>query len=163
MRLKSFQDMDCSLAQALEIVGERWTLLILRDAFFGIRRFDDFQGRLGIARNILSMRLARLVEEDILERRPLSTGGRRAEYHLTAKGKALQPVLVALTQWGDRWYPGVGGSRIEFVERDSGEPIPPVQVLAGNGRVLAPRDIGVRTPEDAARPHSGEEPTSGTA
>ena len=163
MKLKSFQDMDCSLAQALEIVGERWTLLILRDAFFGIHRFDDFQGRLGIARNILSMRLARLVEEGILERRPLSTGGRRAEYHLTAKGKALQPVLVALTQWGDRWYPGACGSRIEFVERDSGEPIPPVQVLAGDGRVLAPREIGVRAPGDEAGRPSGDEPTSGAA
>jgi DNA-binding HxlR family transcriptional regulator len=163
MKLKSFQDMDCSLAQALEIVGERWTLLILRDAFFGIQRFDDFQGRLGIARNILSMRLARLVEQGILERRPLSTGGRRAEYHLTAKGKALHPVLVALTQWGDRWYPGVCGSRIEFVERDTGEPVLPVQVRAGDGRALAPREIGVRTPGDGTDPRPGGESTSGTA
>lgn len=146
MKLKSFQHMDCSLAQALEIVGERWTLLVLRDAFFGVHRFDDFQRRLGIARNILSARLARLVEEGILERRAVSSSGRRAEYHLTPKGRELQPALIALTQWGDAWYPGEQGSRIEFVDRETGEPIPRVALHASDGRELKPREIRARNP-----------------
>ncbi|HSG88233.1 MAG TPA: helix-turn-helix domain-containing protein [Pseudomonadales bacterium] len=154
MKLKSFEHMNCSLAQALEVVGERWTLLILRDAFFGIHRFDDFQRRLGIARNILSARLARLVEAGILERRALSAGGKRAEYHLTAKGRDLQPALVSLTQWGDAWYPGDGGPRIEFYERESGEPIRRLRPCAQDGRELTPRQI-------RARPGPGAEP--GTA
>lgn len=145
MKLKSYSDMDCSLAQTLEIVGERWTLLILRDAFFGISRFEQFQKRLGIARNILSARLATLVEAGILERRSLTEGGRRAEYHLTDKGRDLQPALLALTQWGDRWYPGEhAGPRIEFVDRESQQPIRELRPLAADGRELAPRDIRAR-------------------
>lgn len=144
MRLKSFSEMNCSLAQALEIVGERWTLLILRDAFFGVRRFEDFQRRLGIARNILSARLARLVEAGILTRRPVSAGGKRAEYVLTDKGRELQPALIALTQWGERWCPHPQGPRVEFCERASGEPLPPVRVRTADGRALAPKEIGAR-------------------
>lgn len=144
MRLKSFQDMNCALAQTLEVVGERWTLLVLRDAFFGIRRFDDFQRRLGIARNILSARLARLVDEGILERRVTSPGGRRAEYHLTEKGRDLQPALLALTQWGDTWYPADRGVRVEFYDRDSGRAIRRVRPCAEDGRELAPRQIRAR-------------------
>ena len=145
MKLKSYSDMDCSLAQTLEVIGERWTLLILRDAFFGIRRFDQFQKRLGIARNILSARLATLVEAGILERRSLTEGGRRAEYHLTDKGRDLQPAMLALTQWGDRWYPGDHTApRIEFVDRRTQQPIRVLRPLAADGRELAPRDVRAR-------------------
>ena len=145
MKLKSYSDMDCSLAQTLEIVGERWTLLILRDAFFGVSRFEQFQRRLGVARNILSARLATLVEAGILERRALTEGGRRAEYHLTDKGRDLQPALLALTQWGDRWYPGAHpGPRIEFVDRETQQPIRELRPLAADGRELAPRDVRAR-------------------
>jgi DNA-binding HxlR family transcriptional regulator len=152
MRLKSFQHMDCSLARTLEVVGERWTLLVLRDAFFGIRRFDDFQRRLGIARNILSARLARLVDEGILERRATSPAGRRAEYHLTEKGLDLQPALLALTQWGDRWYPAEGGARIEFCEQATDRPIRPVRPCAEDGRELEPRQIRARRGPGAIAP-----------
>ena len=96
MKLKAFDHMNCSLAQTLDVIGERWTLLIVRDAFFGIRRFDQFQRNLGIARNILATRLSQLVDEGILERRP--TDDSRHEYVLTDKGLDLHPVLLAMIQ-----------------------------------------------------------------
>lgn len=99
----SYKDFACSTAQSLEIVGEWWTLLIVRDAFFGVRRFEDFQRRLGISRSVLTNRLNRLVEEGILETRQYETRPPRVEYVLTEKGADLFPVLVALQQWGDRW------------------------------------------------------------
>ena len=101
--LKSdYQGQDCSIARALEIVGERWTLLIVRDAFRGISRFDDFQESLGISRNVLTERLARLVDEGVLERVPYQQRPERFEYVLTAKGAELRVALAALRQWGDR-------------------------------------------------------------
>jgi len=103
MRRASFADMNCSVAQGLEQIGEWWTMLILRDALLGVRRFEDFQSRLGIARNILSARLETLVGHGIMERRPYSERHSRHEYVLTEKGRALWPVMTALRQWGDEW------------------------------------------------------------
>jgi DNA-binding HxlR family transcriptional regulator len=139
MKLKSFEDMNCSLALTLDVIGERWTLLILREAFFGTKRFEAFQTSLGIARNILSARLNRLVSEGILEKRPVEAG--RAEYVLTAKGFELQPVLLSMTHWGDRHKPHTKGKRIVFVERATGQPIAPMAVRSADGRVLGARDI----------------------
>lgn len=100
--LKSdYQGQDCSIARTLEIVGERWTLLIVRDAFRGIRRFDDLQESLGISRNVLAERLARLVDEGVLERVRYQERPERFEYVLTAKGRELRVALAALRQWGD--------------------------------------------------------------
>ena len=99
----SYRDFACSTAQSLEIVGEWWTLLIVRDAFFGVRRFEDFQRRLGVSRSVLANRLNRLVDEDVLTTHEYSTRPPRVEYVLTEKGRDLFPVLVALQQWGDRW------------------------------------------------------------
>lgn len=131
--------MNCSLAQTLEVIGERWTLLILRDAFFGVRRFDDFQSDLGIARNILAARLKRLVDEGILERRP-GEGG-RSEYVLTDRGLDLQPVLLSMTHWGDKHKPHAKGKRVVFVDRATNQPIAPMSARAADGRALAPREI----------------------
>ena len=103
MYRKSLADQECSIARALDVVGEWWTLLILRDAFRGIRRFDDFLDSLGIARNVLAARLAKLVEHGILERRPLTDHAGRHEYRLTEKGLDLQAVVISLMRWGDRW------------------------------------------------------------
>jgi DNA-binding HxlR family transcriptional regulator len=103
MQRASFADMNCSVARALEIVGEWWTLLIVRDAFFGISRFEDFQERLGIARNILAKRLDTLVTEGVMERRCYDEARGRYDYVLTRKGRDLWPVLVTLRQWGDKW------------------------------------------------------------
>jgi DNA-binding HxlR family transcriptional regulator len=100
---KDYANQNCSIAGTLELVGERWTLLILRDAFLGIHRFDDFQRNLGIARNVLQSRLERLVEEGILRRKLYQERPERFEYRLTRKGVDLWPVLVALMKWGDRY------------------------------------------------------------
>jgi DNA-binding HxlR family transcriptional regulator len=99
----SFEDMNCSVAQCLEVVGEWWSLLIVRDAFLGVRRFDDFQARLGISRNILNHRLNKLVENGVLERAPYQEHPPRSEYRLTDKGRDLWHVVTAMRQWGDRW------------------------------------------------------------
>jgi DNA-binding HxlR family transcriptional regulator len=99
---RDYDGQDCSIARALEILGERWTLLIVRDAFLGVRRFDQFQESLGIARNVLTDRLNRLVDEGILERVRYSERPERFEYRLTRKGRELNVALTALRQWGDK-------------------------------------------------------------
>jgi len=106
MRKVSFAEMNCSIAQTLEIIGEWWTPLILRDCFLGVRRFDDFVQRLGISRNVLAARLDTLVDNGILERRTYDAGRERHDYVLTDKGIALWPVLTAIRQWGDEWLLG---------------------------------------------------------
>jgi DNA-binding HxlR family transcriptional regulator len=98
-----YEDQVCSVANALEVVGERWSLLILREVFLGVRRFDEIQADLGIARNVLQTRLTRLVEQGVLERRAYQERPTRWEYRLTQKGLDLWPTLVALMQWGDRY------------------------------------------------------------
>ena len=99
----------CSVARALEVVGERWSLLIVRDAIFGITRFDDFRENLGLARSVLTARLNRLVDEGVLDRRPYQTNPERFEYVLTPKGRALGPVVFHLMKWGDAHYPTEAG------------------------------------------------------
>lgn len=121
MRRSSFAGMNCSIAQALEIVGEWWTLLILRDVFLGIHRFDDFVERLGIARNVLTDRLDTLVAAGILERRPYDAGRGRYDYVLTDKGRDLWPVITTLREWGDRWILGDGNEPIVLEHRSCGE------------------------------------------
>ena len=102
MLKRDYPTQYCPVASTLEVIGERWTLLIIRDVFLGIRRFDDLQRDLGVARNILQVRLERLVEEGILVKRPYQERPLRSEYRLTEKGADLWPVLVAMLQWGDR-------------------------------------------------------------
>ncbi len=119
MLKRDYSSQYCPIASTLEVVGERWTLLIVRDVFLGIRRFDDLQRDLGVARNILQTRLERLVEEGILLKRPYLERPLRHEYRLTEKGADLWPVLVSLLQWGDRH--GLEGERpIILQHRDCG-------------------------------------------
>jgi DNA-binding HxlR family transcriptional regulator len=103
MRRKSFEEMHCSVAQTLEVVGEWWTMLIIRDCFLGITRFDEFHQRLGISRNILTERLDHLVETGVLTRHPYQGNPVRYDYRLTDKGRDLWLVLTAMREWGDRW------------------------------------------------------------
>ena len=103
MLKREYEGQNCSIARALEIVGERWTLLIIRDVFLGIRRFDELQESLGVARNVLTDRLNRLVGEGVLERVPYSERPTRYEYRLTAKGRDLNIALSGLLQWGDKY------------------------------------------------------------
>jgi DNA-binding HxlR family transcriptional regulator len=139
MKHTSFKDMNCSLAQSLEIVGERWSLLIIRDTAFGIRRFDHIQQSLGIARNILTQRLSKLTNEGILVKARGKAG--RMEYQLTDKGWDLQPLLLSLFQWGEKYQPHPEGERMCFVDRTSGNPIQPMAVRSSDGRLLKSADV----------------------
>src|SRR5262245_11102194 len=114
--------MNCSLAQTLDVIGERWTLLILRDAFLGARRFHQFQANLGRPRKIPTLGHNRLVEEGILEKRR-EEGDDHEHYRLTDKGLDLQPVLLAMVHWGDVHKPNPKGARMLFIERATGKPI----------------------------------------
>ncbi|MEM7408759.1 MAG: helix-turn-helix domain-containing protein [Myxococcota bacterium] len=136
-----FDHMQCGIAQALDVLGDWWTLLIVRDAFFGIRRFADFQADLGIAKNVLSDRLNRLVESEILERVDAGTQGTRYEYVLTEKGEALLPVLTSLREWSDDWVFGRGNEPLVFHDRKSGRRVPRMEVRAADGRRLGRRDL----------------------
>lgn len=127
---------ECALPAALEVVGERWSFLILRGAFNGLAHFEEFQSTLGIARNILSNRLARMVEHEILERQPDSLDRRKVAYRLTEKGRALLPVLIALRQWGERWISGMPSNPV-LVDRHSRRPVAALAVLAADGRPLS--------------------------
>jgi DNA-binding HxlR family transcriptional regulator len=124
MGRKRFDDMNCGVAQALEALGDWWTLLIVRDAFFGARRFGEFERSLGIAKNILSARLQRLVEHGIFERVDVGSSGERFEYHLTKKGEALLTVLTALREWSDEWVYGRGNEPLIVRDRKTGRRIP---------------------------------------
>jgi DNA-binding HxlR family transcriptional regulator len=95
--------MECSIARTLDVIGDRWSLHILRDGFYGVRRFEDFQHDLGVARNVLADRLAKLVERGVFERKLYAERPPRYEYRLTAKGRALLPVLLTMMRWGDDW------------------------------------------------------------
>jgi DNA-binding HxlR family transcriptional regulator len=106
---RDYPDQVCSIARSLEVIGERWTMLILRDAVLGLERFEDFQGSLGIASNVLTNRLRLLCDEDVLERVPDQQRPGRSKYVLTDKGRELGPVLIVLMKWGDRHYPARGG------------------------------------------------------
>lgn len=140
----------CSLPAALEAMGERWAFLILRAAFNGLQHFEEFQQELGIARNILANRLARLVDHGILERRALPDDRRKIEYRLTDKGYALLPTMVALRQWGERWETGVPANPVLVDVRD-GQPIRPVRVLSHDGRELEKGDLKWVPAEEQAR------------
>src|SRR2546423_10433399 len=114
--------MDCSIARTLEIVGEWWTPLILRDAFLGLSRFEEFQGSLGIARNVLTKRLATLVQAGIMERQRYQEHPERFEYRLTEAGRDLFPIVVSLLQWGDRWTAGEAGPPLLLFHEPCGRP-----------------------------------------
>jgi DNA-binding HxlR family transcriptional regulator len=141
MYRKRFDAMECSIARALDEVGEWWTLLIVRECTQGSRRFDEFQSGLGIARNVLTARLERLIELEILERFPLAERANTFGYRLTAKGADLYPVLVALMQWGDKWLTPNGKPRIKLVEHASGRPVERVEVRATSGDALTYQEV----------------------
>lgn len=127
---------NCALPAALEAVGERWSFLILRGVFNGLHHFEEFQSTLGIARNILSNRLARLVEHGILERQQDASDRRKVAYRLTQKGRELLPVLIALRQWGERWVSGLPSNPV-LVDKCSRLPVAPMVVRSADGRPLS--------------------------
>lgn len=151
MQRKSFDEMICPIARSLERVGEWWSILILRDAFRGLTRFEEFQKSLGIAPNMLSRRLAALVEAGMLERRRYSERPPRDEYVLTKRGRDFQGVLVALMAFGNRHFAPEGVS-VQVVDAVTGEPADPVLVDRRTGRPLVEPDFMV-APGPAASDH----------
>jgi DNA-binding HxlR family transcriptional regulator len=132
-----YDSANCAIGAAVGILGERSTFLVLREAFNGVRRFDDMQRRTGMPRQVLSQRLARLVSEGLLRKVPYRVGGQRSrdEYRLTDKGLDLYPVLVALMQWGDRYAVGSAGPQVLLRHRDCGEPLQ-LQMACSAGHVV---------------------------
>ena len=132
---------ECGIGAALEVVGERWSFLILRGAFNGLRHFEEFQSTLGIARNILSNRLGRLVEHGILRRDPDPADRRKVTYRLTDKGRDLLPVLISLRQWGERWISRPCRATRCWSTATRRQPIAPMIVQSADGRPLSLRDM----------------------
>jgi DNA-binding HxlR family transcriptional regulator len=141
MGRKRFADMNCGIGQALEAFGDWWTLLIVRDAFFGARRFGDFERSLGIAKNVLSARLQHLVDHEIFERVDVGSEGEHFEYRLTARGEALLPVLTALREWSDEWVFGRGNEPIIVRDRRTGRRLPKLRVTDADGNPLTRREL----------------------
>jgi len=131
---------ECGLPAALEVMGERWSFLILRAAFNGLVHFEEFSSQLGIARNILSNRLARLVDHGVLARTPCQDDRRKIEYRLTAKGSDLLPAMIALRQWGEK-YTMNGASNPALVDARDGQPIAPIRIRAHDGRDIGWHDL----------------------
>ena len=138
---------NCGLPAALEVMGERWSFMILRAAFNGLHHFEEFLGALGIARNILSNRLARLVEHGIMKREPLPDDRRKIEYRLTEKGLDLLPAMLALRQWGEKYGEGVPSNPV-LCDCVDGRPIAPIEIHAHDGRTLGPKDLEWRDRAD---------------
>lgn len=143
----------CAIARSLGVIGDWWSLLIIRDALAGKRRFGEFQKSLGMAKNILSARLQKLVEHDILATAPASDGTAYKEYVLTRKGKKLYVVLIALWQWGEEFCFAPGELTHDMVDKDTQKPFQPLELKARDGRVLGPADMRAlpRTPSKTRR------------
>jgi DNA-binding HxlR family transcriptional regulator len=145
-----FDPAACSVARSLDVLGDTWSVLVLRELFLGAHRFDQIQQHLGIARNVLAARLKRLVEHGVLEKRPYQEHPPRFEYHLTRKGQDLQPVLIGLMQWGDRYVADAAGGPVVLEHRGCGHPVRLVTVCETCGETLGPRQTTAR-----ARKQSG--------
>ncbi|MDK0523743.1 helix-turn-helix domain-containing protein [Streptomyces sp. ML-6] len=143
---------NCPVARSVDAIGDWWALLIVRDAFDGSRRFGEFQRSLGIAKNILATRLRELVGSGILDLVPAADGGARHEYVLTAKGRDLFPVVVALRQWGEAHFFDPGEPHSEMVDLRHGRTPRPLEVRAADGRLLGPDDVTVRKVERSGAP-----------
>ncbi|GHH86201.1 HxlR family transcriptional regulator [Streptomyces sulfonofaciens] len=150
MRKTDLSGATCPVARSLGEIGDWWSLLIVRDAMNGVSRFGDFQRSLGCARNILSARLAKLVETGVMATGPASDGSPYREYRLTEKGKALRIVLTALRQWGEGYLFDDEEERVQLVDIRDGEPVAPLEMRAHDGRVLSVDDVEIQTTSGAA-------------
>lgn len=149
MTRTSLSRYPCPVARAVDVIGDPWCLLVLRDAIAGVRRFSDFRDRLGVSAKILTDRLNRLVEQDVLERHETSPGKQRFEYALTPKGRELAPALIALMQWGERWTFEPGRSPVRLGVRDTGEALAPIRLETASGREVQVSDLGMSATDAA--------------
>jgi DNA-binding HxlR family transcriptional regulator len=138
-----FALMDCSVARTLDVIGDKWSLLILRDAFYGVRRFEDFRDDLGVARNVLTDRLQKLVARGVLERRQYEERPQRFEYRLTSKGRALLPILLAMIAWGDEWANEEELPPVTVTHTTCGHETRPVVACGECGEELTLRNVRV--------------------
>lgn len=152
MKWEDLSGQPCSIARALAVIGDRWTLMILRDCFLGVRRFEQFQRRLGVSRTIVTERLRTLVEEGVLERRPYQDNPLRHEYRLTAKGLDLYPVVLAIAHFGDAYYADAAGPPVLRQHKACGCDFHPVQVCSVCGEVVKARDVEARAARGFAEP-----------
>ena len=143
MQRRCLDDSTCPVARSLDNIGDWWTLLIVRDAMLGIRRFSDFQRSLGLARNVLSARLKKMVADGVMTMAPAADGTSYQEYQLTEKGEALLPVLVAMRQWGERFLFAPGEPRQELVDRLSGKALETIRVRDVDGHDRGIGDLGL--------------------
>jgi DNA-binding HxlR family transcriptional regulator len=134
---------ECSMARAMEVVGDRWSILILREAYYGVKRFDEFEYYVGIAPNILSTRLKKFVDAGIMTRVPLPEHAGRFEYVLTEMGRDFFPAYLALKKWGDNWLANREGPQVVFNERASGREVAYPKVLTSDGKPLQLEDVEV--------------------
>lgn len=141
MRWNEIGDVPCSVARTLSVIGDRWTLLVLRDAFLRTRRFEDFQRHLGVTRHLLADRLRKLVASGILDKVAYQQRPVRHEYVLTPKGRDLYPVIVSLVSWGDRWMAGEEGPPLALVHKGCGHRMSPALVCPECGEPVGPRDV----------------------
>jgi DNA-binding HxlR family transcriptional regulator len=140
----SLEKVDCPIARSLDVLGDWWSLLIVRDAFLGKRRFGEFQTNIGLAKNILTVRLRALVDQGILKTAPASDGSAYQEYVLTPKGRGVFPILVALRQWSEEFSGEPNGFPTVLVDRDKGRPVRKLELRAEDGRLLELGDTEVR-------------------
>jgi DNA-binding HxlR family transcriptional regulator len=157
MRWDSLERENCSMARALAVVGDRWTMLILRDAFLRVRRFDDFQKSLGIARRVLAERLAHLVEQGVLERVTYQERPVRYEYKLTQKGLDLYPAVLALVHWGDAHYAGKKGPPVLHKHLSCGHDFRSVLACSECGEQVNPKQVAARPGPGASKRKSAAE------
>lgn len=143
-RRKTINGEPCPVARSVDLIGDRWSLLIVRDAFDGVSRFGDFQRSLGVARNILADRLRKLVDTGILEMRDASDGTAYREYVLSAKGESLFPIVVALRQWGEMHLFKRGESHSVLIDKRTRKPVPRMAPQGNDGSVLLPASTEVR-------------------
>lgn len=141
MKWNELSSENCSLARSLAVIGDRWTLLVLRDAFLRVRRFDDFRARLGIARRVLAERLAALVKHGVMEKVAYQERPTRYEYRLTEKGLALYPAILSLVHWGDTYYAGPEGPPVRHRHKDCGHIFRSVITCSECGEALSARDV----------------------
>ena len=147
-----FAKMECSVARTLDVIGDRWSLLILRDAFYGVRRFDDFREDLGVARNILTDRLQKLVGHGVLERVQYDDRPARFEYRLTDKGRDLLPVVLTMMRWGNKWTQENEQAPVTLTHTTCGHEVTPVVTCSHCGEELVRRELRVEPlPEIVAR------------
>jgi DNA-binding HxlR family transcriptional regulator len=150
VRWDAIGTLPCPVARSLSVIGDRWTILVLRDAFLGTRRFDQFQASLGCSPHVLSTRLARLVRHGVLERRPYQTRPVRHEYVLTDKGRDLYPVIAGLLGWGDRWMSKGGRPAITLLHKDCGHETRPTLTCSACGDPLDARSVRARLAAETA-------------